>query len=108
MWLGIIWPGFHQRPGRQFLERRQQRSTGLTPSRPTAASPPLRGGEYLISPLKRGRRRRRRRGGQLGKSIWLGLLLLCSACAPKDPQPDKLTIAVIPKGTSHVFWQSVH
>src|SRR6516225_1881643 len=42
--------------------------------------------------------------------IWLGLLLLCAACAPNDsnPQPGKLTIAVIPKGTSHVFWQSVH
>src|SRR5215813_7661508 len=44
------------------------------------------------------------------KLICLGLILLCSACAPKDtnPQPGKLTIAVIPKGTSHVFWQSVH
>jgi ribose transport system substrate-binding protein len=42
--------------------------------------------------------------------IWLGLIFLCAACTPKDtsPQPDKLTIAVIPKGTSHVFWQSVH
>ena len=44
------------------------------------------------------------------KLIGWVLILLCSACAPKDtgPQPDKLTIAVIPKGTSHVFWQSVH
>src|SRR5215213_3065259 len=25
-----------------------------------------------------------------------------------SPAPDKLTIAVIPKGTSHVFWQSIH
>ena len=42
--------------------------------------------------------------------IWLGLIFLCVACTPKDTsrQPDKLTIAVIPKGTSHVFWQSVH
>src|SRR5215475_14642084 len=42
--------------------------------------------------------------------IWLGLILFCAACAPKDTssQPDKLTIAVIPKGTSHAFWQSVH
>jgi len=42
--------------------------------------------------------------------IWLSLILLCSACAPKGtgPQPDTLTIAVIPKGTSHLFWQSVH
>lgn len=44
------------------------------------------------------------------KLIWPVLVLLCAACAPKDsnPQPGKLTIAVIPKGTSHVFWQSVH
>jgi len=43
--------------------------------------------------------------------IWLALLLICSACTPNPtspPQPGKLTIAVIPKATSHVFWQSVH
>jgi ribose transport system substrate-binding protein len=34
-------------------------------------------------------------------------LLLCCACAG-NKQPEGLTIAVIPKGTSHVFWQSVH
>ena len=43
---------------------------------------------------------------------------LCSACVltaallgcASDPSPgsDALTLAVIPKGTSHVFWQSVH
>src|SRR5215467_355109 len=44
------------------------------------------------------------------KLIWPVLVLLCAACAPKDSnqQPGKLTIAVIPKGTSHLFWQSVH
>src|SRR5215471_11362436 len=44
------------------------------------------------------------------KLIWLGLIFLCAACARKDndAQPGKLTIAVIPKGTSHLFWQSVH
>jgi ribose transport system substrate-binding protein len=44
------------------------------------------------------------------KLISLGLILLCAACAPKETssQAGKLTIAVIPKGTSHVFWQSVH
>jgi ribose transport system substrate-binding protein len=44
------------------------------------------------------------------KLIWLSLILLCEACAPKNnnPQPGKPTIAVIPKGTSHLFWQSVH
>jgi ribose transport system substrate-binding protein len=42
--------------------------------------------------------------------IFLYSILLCAACAPKDKnqQAGKLTIAVIPKGTSHVFWQSVH
>src|SRR5215467_13386253 len=45
------------------------------------------------------------------KWIWVGLILLCSACAPNPAgpsQPGKLTIAVIPKATSHAFWQSVH
>jgi len=38
------------------------------------------------------------------------LLTILSACARTgdNPQQGKLTIAVIPKGTSHVFWQSVH
>jgi ribose transport system substrate-binding protein len=35
------------------------------------------------------------------------LAALCSGCAPRA-KDDKLTIAVIPKGTSHVFWQSIH
>jgi len=33
--------------------------------------------------------------------------LVAVACS-KDATPGKLTIAVIPKGTSHVFWQSIH
>jgi ribose transport system substrate-binding protein len=37
----------------------------------------------------------------------VALALLCTACSG-DRQPDRLTIAVIPKGTSHVFWQSIH
>ena len=56
--------------------------------------------------------------------IVLGLLLLCAACDKPRPEPvegasapapagggaaaSKVTIAVIPKGTSHVFWQSIH
>jgi ribose transport system substrate-binding protein len=31
-----------------------------------------------------------------------------AACAGEAPKSDRLTIAVIPKGTSHVFWQSIH
>ena len=44
------------------------------------------------------------------KLILWSLVLLCGACTPKDNnlQPGKMTIAVIPKGTSHLFWQSVH
>jgi ribose transport system substrate-binding protein len=41
---------------------------------------------------------------------WLALLTVVSACAGKEPAGTngRLTIAVIPKGTSHVFWQSIH
>jgi ribose transport system substrate-binding protein len=35
------------------------------------------------------------------------LVLACTACSGGG-DPDRLTIAVIPKGTSHVFWQSIH
>lgn len=35
------------------------------------------------------------------------LALLTMACAG-GREADRLTIAVIPKGTSHVFWQSIH
>jgi ribose transport system substrate-binding protein len=31
-----------------------------------------------------------------------------SACSPRAASSGALTIAVIPKGTSHVFWQSIH
>src|SRR2546425_9814234 len=35
------------------------------------------------------------------------VLLFCASCN-RNQTPGKLTIAVIPKGTSHQFWQSVH
>jgi ribose transport system substrate-binding protein len=43
----------------------------------------------------------------------ISILLLSSALATacgdgSKPASDRLTIAVIPKGTSHVFWQSIH
>src|SRR5262245_17689135 len=41
--------------------RKTQRNR--TPSPPSAASPPLQGGEYLLSPSQRGRRERSERGG---------------------------------------------
>jgi ribose transport system substrate-binding protein len=37
----------------------------------------------------------------------LALGLAAGACGGK-PEPGRTTIAVIPKGTSHVFWQSIH
>ncbi len=38
--------------------------------------------------------------------LWAALLV-CGACGAGS-EPGTLTIAVIPKGTSHVFWQSIH
>ncbi len=39
----------------------------------------------------------------------IGVLLLSAACnSATDRGQSPLTIAVIPKGTSHVFWQSIH
>jgi ribose transport system substrate-binding protein len=42
------------------------------------------------------------------RTLLVMMLTITAACrgAPADPQ--RLTIAVIPKGTSHVFWQSIH
>ena len=31
-----------------------------------------------------------------------------AGCSPRPNNTGALTIAVIPKGTSHVFWQSIH
>ena len=35
-------------------------------------------------------------------------VLLCGGCSSSAPGGSRTTIAVIPKGTSHVFWQSIH
>jgi ribose transport system substrate-binding protein len=43
----------------------------------------------------------------LKKAALIAALLLAGACGGR-PDKDKLTLAVIPKGTSHVFWQSIH
>jgi ribose transport system substrate-binding protein len=40
-------------------------------------------------------------------ALCLSLAALGSACASQST-PGRTTIAVIPKGTSHVFWQSIH
>jgi len=44
----------------------------------------------------------------LKKAALIAALLLAGACGGGRPNKDKLTLAVIPKGTSHVFWQSIH
>jgi ribose transport system substrate-binding protein len=36
------------------------------------------------------------------------MALAIAGCRRTNDVPGKLTIAVIPKGTSHVFWQSIH
>jgi len=36
------------------------------------------------------------------------IALTIAGCRRTNDAPGKLTIAVIPKGTSHVFWQSIH
>ncbi len=46
------------------------------------------------------------RTGLLVGALVAVLLGACSSSSPGDS--NRLTIAVIPKGTSHVFWQSIH
>lgn len=36
------------------------------------------------------------------------LLVFAASCGKEESGGDKITISVIPKGTSHVFWQSIH
>jgi ribose transport system substrate-binding protein len=38
----------------------------------------------------------------------IALCLCVASCAPSSQAPGRLHIAMIPKGTSHAFWQSVH
>jgi ribose transport system substrate-binding protein len=44
----------------------------------------------------------------LKKAAPIVTLLLAIACGGGRRDKDKVTLAVIPKGTSHVFWQSIH
>jgi ribose transport system substrate-binding protein len=50
----------------------------------------------------------RRRSHLVLVSVSLVLLLVSSAACARREAASGLTIAVIPKGTSHVFWQSIH
>jgi ribose transport system substrate-binding protein len=40
--------------------------------------------------------------------IGLAAAAVVAACGRGTGDPDKLTVAVIPKGTTHNFWQSIH
>jgi ribose transport system substrate-binding protein len=45
---------------------------------------------------------------QFSSIIVMGMLLLLTACTPREDAGGKLVVAVIPKGTAHVYWQSMH
>jgi len=40
--------------------------------------------------------------------LMIFLLVFAASCGQEKSDDNKITIAVIPKGTSHVFWQSIH
>ncbi|MDZ7378773.1 MAG: substrate-binding domain-containing protein [candidate division KSB1 bacterium] len=42
------------------------------------------------------------------RTLWLGCFLALAGCGHREHPAGKTVIAVIPKGTTHVFWQSVH
>ena len=44
----------------------------------------------------------------LKKAALIAALLLAGSCGGGRRDKHKVTLAVIPKGTSHVFWQSIH
>jgi ribose transport system substrate-binding protein len=45
---------------------------------------------------------------ELRRVIALAALLVAAACSGDQQTGDAITVAVIPKGTSHAFWQSIH
>ncbi len=46
---------------------------------------------------------------RLKAALALAVALWCAACSGnRNQQSGGITVAVIPKGTSHVFWQSIH
>src|SRR5437588_1767192 len=44
----------------------------------------------------------------VNRSLILVLAALALSACRQPPNTGSMTIAVIPKGTSHVFWQSIH
>jgi ribose transport system substrate-binding protein len=60
----------------------------------------------MSSPVARVTSRLRRAWPPIGLAVTLALAF--AACSGTSSDPGRRTIAVIPKGTSHVFWQSIH
>lgn len=44
----------------------------------------------------------------MNRIIALLCIILLTSCGGEQPGPSKTTIAVIPKGTTHEFWKSIH
>ncbi len=40
--------------------------------------------------------------------VAVAIVFIASGCKQKETSEDKYLIAVIPKGTTHVFWKSIH
>jgi len=51
---------------------------------------------------------RQKIGSASRRSIASAIVLCALAACGRHAEPGGLTIAVIPKGTSHVFWRSIH
>ena len=41
-------------------------------------------------------------------ALAIGIVLTSAGCNRRGADGDRMTIAVIPKGTAHLFWQSIH
>src|SRR5439155_15610828 len=52
--------------------------------------------------------RRTRRAIAVWWRVVVVALLLAAGCSREPAKSGAMTIAVIPKGTTHVFWQSIH
>jgi ribose transport system substrate-binding protein len=48
------------------------------------------------------------RRADFASAFFCGLILTVGGCSPAHPKPPGYRIAVIPKGLTHEFWQSIH
>jgi ribose transport system substrate-binding protein len=44
----------------------------------------------------------------MSRVVCLALLLACAGCQRSNQTPGKPVVGVVPKGASHIFWQTVH